>query len=992
MLDNSRVLQWIAGFFQETHLQETQTTASQALHSQSPAQSVIPQTLLRLLEQLPIPIQIQQENGEVIHQNQAWQLQITQEYQIVQETASTVTQWFSTSLEDDSTPAETRSASSSPHEMADPLGLKWTEQFGDPLGRELLLDSEPGQTPLPHWCYPGTQPDTYVCVCPVPEDQERVWQFIRQPLVHPADPVLALWGETHPDQTGIHPQFWLVMAQDMTEQHRVAQELAAKNADLIQLNRLKDEFLACISHELKTPLTAVLGLSSLLKERAIGVLNDRQLRYAQLIHQSGRHLMAVVNDILDLTRMETGQLELSLDTVQIREVCDRAFNAALQLQHRSEASAVSNPQPEANPHQRFQLEIEPGLSAMVADELRLQQMLVNLLSNALKFTPNAGAIGLKVSHWEDWIAFTVWDTGIGIPEDKQHLIFQKFQQLESPLTRQFEGTGLGLVLTQRLARLHGGDVSFISKQSQGSEFTLLLPPSPPQNDWETHPLDSHQGAHQGPAVPEPRSTDPALRPSPQIQSRLILVVEATARFIHDLSDQLAHFGYRIVVARSGTEAVEKARRLQPRMIFLNPLIPLLSGWDVLTLLKTNTQTRQIPVIITATSGEKKRAVSQHCDGFLSLPVQKSELQKVLATLNAYVVPQSPQQRLTILWLHPVDPELHTQPPALNSEQTAIDYASAVLDHFSPCRVLEADDLDQAELIARIWQPDVAILQINASETATRNFFEDFSEYSDLVQIPLITLDAITTQMANQVQELAVFPCFVTDNHSDSPLSPPRPILEASLLQAIQVAVGMTWKPNILVVDLTNLMDLDTVADPVAQSTVDLGSLNYSQDSSDHQIFLDSDSENWQPDEIQSSSGFAPWDPTSKIDLALVQYLQTAGFRGSMSHSWLEVLQQIQCQSVDLLLICTRDSRLESLTQAILSLQSVGVRPPIIILDQSKFRIGINPAPASETPDYYSAFPVTTRHLIEQMKIKILPCRIPMVELLEHLKQSLGLKK
>ena len=128
----------------------------------------------------------------------------------------------------------------------------------------------------------------------------------------------------------------------------------------------------------------------------------------------------------------------------------------------------------------FTLAIEPELEIVVADELRLRQMLVHLLANAFKFTASGGEIGLRVSYWAGWIAFTVWDTGIGIPEHQQHLIFQKFQQLETPLTRQFEGTGLGLVLTRALARLHGGDVSFLSQEGKGSQFTLLLAPTPPK--------------------------------------------------------------------------------------------------------------------------------------------------------------------------------------------------------------------------------------------------------------------------------------------------------------------------------------------------------------------------------------------------------------------------------------------------------------------------------------------------------------------------------
>ncbi|MBD0343345.1 MAG: hybrid sensor histidine kinase/response regulator, partial [Coleofasciculus sp. Co-bin14] len=372
---------------------------------------------------------------------------------------------------------------------------------------------------------------------------------------------------------------WLVLAQDTTEQQKATKELAAKNADLIQLNRLKDEFLACISHELKTPLTAVLGLSTLLKDQTLGQLNERQARYARLIYQSGRQLMTVVNDILDLTRMETGQLELMLEPVDIQSVCDRAYAQVRQLHCEKEQEE------EITPETQFTLEIEPDLDRLVGDELRLRQMLVHLLSNALKFTNPGGKIGLRVNRWEGWIAFTVWDTGIGIPPEKQHLIFQKFQQLEQPLTRRHEGTGLGLVLTQHLARLHGGDVSFISKLGEGSQFTILLPPCPPQgrkqelNVQEGLQVDRLNGESSnlsfGNGFAEQHSTQPS-------RNRLVLVVETVPRYLERLTEQLKNLAYRVVVARSGTEAIEKARTLQPYAILLNPLLPKLSGWDVLT--------------------------------------------------------------------------------------------------------------------------------------------------------------------------------------------------------------------------------------------------------------------------------------------------------------------------------------------------------------------------------------------------------------------------
>ncbi|UNU23787.1 ATP-binding response regulator [Microcoleus vaginatus] len=883
-------------------------------------------SLVQLLEKLPLPLRLQTPTAQIVSQNAAWRILLGSGPEPVPEPAANLgkhsprkpshltSEYKSVQLE--AITKECRSlvgASRAGDSLRDSFAARdSTAATSCPL--PLYAAASPSTLTAPAWCPTAGKPDTYICECPQ-KGQERIWQFVKQPL---------------------SDQLILVMGQDVTEEHLVAKELAAKNADLIHLNRLKDEFLSCISHELKTPLTAVLGLSSLLKDKLIGELNDRQTRYAKLIHKSGRHLMTIVNDILDLTRMETGQLELIPEQVEIAATCQRAFEQAKQLQQQEEKNppepsktdGTANAEPSAQIE--FTLEIEPGLSQLIADELRLRQMLVNLLSNALKFTELGGKIGLKVNVWEGWIAFTVWDTGIGIPADKQHLIFQKFQQLESPLTRRFQGTGLGLVLTQRLARLHGGDVSFISSENQGSQFTLLLPPNPPGNSSEE-------------VLPQEAAEEELLKPQyPTLiansRSRLVLIVEAVPKYIEDLTNVLSGLGYQVIVARSGTEALEKARRFSPEAIFLNPLLPLLSGWDVLTLLKSDPDTRSIPAIVTATRGEKERASVNRAEGFLSLPVEEPALRRLLTDLIGKSNASSAKVRssLTVLWLSP---------------QNSSSQGSALLLNPNYCRVLEADDLGQAELVARIWRPDAIVLDGTSQLQNPLAFIEQLSRSRNLGSLPLVTLDPATTQLANQVKGLSVFPCLATRSPDDSETSGTG-LVGSALWQVIQVAAGMSWKPSILLADISTLPDLHRTAG--GNPTGELENR----------------------DRAKNGEIPVPNSQFSSPNLqALIQYIQTAGFRGSIAPSWTEVLQQLQYQSVDLVLLCLRDAPSEStaMLQALSNLRQMAVKLPILVWD---YRSAVNSE--SEAIDF----------LLQEVSAKILPSSLSAAQLLERIQQTL----
>lgn len=854
--------------------------------------------LIGFLDRLPLPMMLQTDTGEVVARNSCW-------YEQFGELAEPA--WV-----------QHDAAALLDRELV-ALPLRHSGSFGDTIGavESLFGDKFDAVGAL---CQLGTAPNTCVCVCPMKNGQERTVQFVKIPLEElladaaPIKPfrLATIQGKPDPLELSqssdlIENNLWLVFVQDITEQQQLARELAAKNADLIHLNRLKDEFLACISHELRTPLTAVLGLSSLLKDQLSGSLSDRQIRYAQLIHRSGRHLMAIVNDILDLTRIETGQVELTLHPVRIASTCDRAFEQARQLCLEEEKPEALSPLNESAALPPFSVSIEPGLEMLIADEMRLRQMLVNLLSNALKFTPAIGQIGLTVSRWEGWIAFTVWDTGIGIPADKQHLIFQKFQQLENPLTRRFEGAGLGLVLTQRLARLHGGDISFVSKEHQGSQFTLLLPPTHPQPTLAiSERYLPQQIAKQASMI---GTSARSMVPKAAASNRLVLVVDAVVRSIEQLSDALSEFGYYVVIARSGTEAVEKARRLQPCAVFLNPLLPTLSGWDVLTLLKAEPETRQIPVIITGTQGDRDQAYRMAANGFLSVPISSATvvhraLQQVLrsdqtnppqpATRSEQTEPiATPVESLVILRLSPDRFGADSVSEAISAKHSSGGDAGTVdlnaLLHSQNYRVIEADDLDQAELLAQVWKPNVVLLDANVRDPA--GYLKLLGECTFLASLPLVTLDSATTQAANQIAGLSVFPCLarITDAPDSREMSARVDCAQPSaLLQVIQVAAGFAWRPLVLAI----------------------GALNETN-----------------PARTVLSDKKTDWLKAS------MQYLQTAGFRGVVARSWTEVLQKLEAQSVDLLIINWRDADLtQTLLAQLVALDRLESKPPIVVVN------------------------------------------------------------
>lgn len=242
--------------------------------------------------------------------------------------------------------------------------------------------------------------------------------------------------------------------------HERTQELQLQKQLADSANQAKSQFLSTMSHELRTPLTSILGFSSVLLQQVFGELNAKQINYLSAIHASGEHLLELINDLLDLSKVEAGREELNIESVPIRDICEACIT---QIQEQAEEKNLS-----------VNWLIEPEISSIPADMRRLKQILINLLSNAVKFT-ESGGIRLVVKQSESEISFSVYDTGVGIAQTDQPKLFEPFRQLDNQLDRRYEGTGLGLALSQKLAQLHGGIITVASTPGEGSCFTLHLP-------------------------------------------------------------------------------------------------------------------------------------------------------------------------------------------------------------------------------------------------------------------------------------------------------------------------------------------------------------------------------------------------------------------------------------------------------------------------------------------------------------------------------------
>jgi len=473
---------------------------------------------------------------------------------------------------------------------------------------------------------------------------------------------------------------------------RLLDRLQETNVQLKEANKHKSVFLASMSHELRTPLNAILGFSELLIDA-----QERQhspatrLRFLEQIHSSGKHLLGLINDILDLSKIEAGQMELRLQMVSIPDVVDQVRSTVEALAAQKEIGIEAD---------------VSGLGEIEADAGKFKQMLLNLVSNAIKFTSAGGSVSISGKRSASGAEISVADSGIGIAASDQARIFNEFQQVDAGVDRQQQGTGLGLALTRRFARLHGGDVHVQSAPGKGSVFTISMPVVAAPQGRVAQSLDSVRTTADGNAA-----------------APLVLVVEDDPPAAELLARQLERAGFRAETVRSGADVLTTARRKKPAAITLDILLPGVDGWEVLTRLKHDEITSSIPVIVISVVDNPELGMALGAVDYFVKPVPAKDLINRLRRFD--FGPNGAHKRQVLV---------------VDDERANRDWLTEVLEP-AGFGVIPAAGGREAIELARSRQPDLVLLDLMMPEVSGFDVVEALRSEESTSAMPIMILTA-----------------------------------------------------------------------------------------------------------------------------------------------------------------------------------------------------------------------------------------------------------
>jgi adenylate cyclase len=483
---------------------------------------------------------------------------------------------------------------------------------------------------------------------------------------------------------------------DITESKRHAAQLELTRDQAMEATRAKSQFLANMSHELRTPLNAIIGITEMLKEEAEESGEEPLIEPLGRIHHAGTHLLALIDEILDLSKIEAGKFELHLEEVDL----------AMLL---ADASSTAEPLAAKNGN-RLQLICRAGVGTVRADAVRLRQVVLNLLSNACKFTQN-GTITLRAGRSTgqdgDWVRIAVQDTGIGMTDEQVAKVFREFTQADSSTTRKYGGTGLGLTISRRLCRLMGGDIEAESAPGAGSTFTVMLPAAGTTS--EAYGIADA-------ALPEIAAS--CGWPRAQGGKALVIDDDETARDI--LRRILALEGFDVVTAEDGRRGLELARKLKPTLITLDVLMPGLDGWIVLQELKRDADLADIPVVIVTILDEENRGYALGAAAYLTKPVDRERLRKALV---AYSTDRARRQVLVV-----------------EDDSPMRAWLSRILDE-DGWEVAEAENGRIALQRIGETRPDLVLLDLMMPEMDGFEFLEEIRRHEETRSLPVIVLTA-----------------------------------------------------------------------------------------------------------------------------------------------------------------------------------------------------------------------------------------------------------